>query len=64
MVYFYLRYLCEAYLHETDKASRFSFISPHEVDEMNNPNPHQHVAEMLMRHGRRDHLVMAPYNVG
>ncbi|XP_027368304.1 uncharacterized protein LOC113874267 [Abrus precatorius] len=57
----YIRYLCEAYLHGT-MANRFSFIFI--MDEALNPNPHQHIAEMLKRHMGEDHLIFAPYNVG
>ncbi|XP_027345522.1 uncharacterized protein LOC113857633 [Abrus precatorius] len=59
----YIRYLCEAYLHGT-MANRFSFISSYEMDEALNPNPHQHITEMLKRHMGEDHLIFAPYNVG
>ncbi|XP_027356736.1 uncharacterized protein LOC113866046 [Abrus precatorius] len=59
----YIRYLCEAYLHGT-MANRFSFISPYEMDEALNLNPHQHIGEMLKRHMGEDHLIFAPYNVG
>ncbi|XP_027347943.1 uncharacterized protein LOC113859338 [Abrus precatorius] len=60
---FYIRYLCEAYLHGI-MANRFSFISLYEMDEALNPNQHQHIAEMLKRHMGEDHLIFAPYNVG
>ncbi|XP_027364398.1 uncharacterized protein LOC113871504 [Abrus precatorius] len=60
----YIRYLCEAYLHETNKASKFSFISLYEMDEKLNPNPYQHIAETWKRHMDEDHLVFAPYSVG
>ncbi|XP_027342999.1 uncharacterized protein LOC113855559 [Abrus precatorius] len=43
---------------------QFSFISLYEMDEALNPNPHQHIAEMLKRHMGEDHLIFAPYNVG
>ncbi|XP_027357459.1 uncharacterized protein LOC113866859 [Abrus precatorius] len=60
----YIRYLCEAYLHRTTMTYRFSFISPYEMDKKLNPNPHQHIAEMLKHHMGEDHLIFAPYNVG
>ncbi|KAJ1420456.1 Papain-like cysteine peptidase superfamily [Sesbania bispinosa] len=58
---YYISYLCEAYLHDTDKASKFSFISPYELEE---EDVNGYIVEALQRHANQDHLVMVPCNVG
>ncbi|KAJ1421663.1 hypothetical protein SESBI_13617 [Sesbania bispinosa] len=59
---YYISYLFEVYLHDTDKASKFSFISPYELEEKNYVNGY--IVEALKRHTNQDHLVMVPCNVG
>ncbi|KAJ1438682.1 Ulp1 protease family, C-terminal catalytic domain [Sesbania bispinosa] len=59
---FYISYLCEAYLHDTDKASKFSFVSPFELKEKKTVNAH--IVQALQRHANQDHLVLVPCNMG
>ncbi|KAK7293238.1 hypothetical protein RJT34_16101 [Clitoria ternatea] len=56
----YIKYLCETYLFDHNKASRFSFISPFELRDA---NPHQHVCNMMIKQHGQDHLLLAPINV-
>ncbi|KAJ1427460.1 Papain-like cysteine peptidase superfamily [Sesbania bispinosa] len=59
---FYISYLCEAYLHNTGKASKFSFISPIELEEKKTVN--RHIVQALQRYANQDHLVLVTCNVG
>ncbi|KAJ1396288.1 Ulp1 protease family, C-terminal catalytic domain [Sesbania bispinosa] len=59
---FYISYLCEASLHDTDKASKFFFVSPFELKEKKTMN--EHIVQTLQRYANQDHLVLVPCNVG
>ncbi|ONK61542.1 uncharacterized protein A4U43_C08F31040 [Asparagus officinalis] len=62
---FYLRYLGEVYLSENaELVSKFSFLSPHIVPIIGSGTSSNHLAEPLLKHAEKDHILLMPHNVG
>ena len=60
-----LRYLGEVYLSENvELAEKFSFLSPHIAPIIGSGTSSNYLAEALLKHAGKDHLLLIPHNVG